>query len=80
MTLEILTGFLAWCTLFNLVVLFLWWLALAVAGDCMRRLHGRWFDIGDTEMAAVHYRVLAQFKVLWVFFNLTPYLVLRLVF
>jgi hypothetical protein len=80
MTLEVLTVFLAWCTLFNLVILFLWWLVLAFGGGWIRRMHGRWFDIGDAEMAAVHYRVLAHFKILWVLFNLTPYLVLRLIF
>jgi Family of unknown function (DUF6868) len=78
MTLELLTTFLAWCTLINLVVLFIWWLALAFAGGWVRRMHGRWFAVSDENLAATHYRLLANFKLLWVFFNLTPYLVLRL--
>jgi hypothetical protein len=44
----------------------------------MRRKHGQWFKLSDESFAAIHYKVLAYFKLLWVFFNLTPYLVLRL--
>jgi len=78
MDLETLTSFLAWCTAINLVILLIWWLLLAVAGGWMRRMHGKWFKLSDEDFAAVHYRVLAYFKLFWVFFNLTPYLALRL--
>ena len=78
MTLEILTAFLAWCTLINLVILFIWWLVLSFAGGWMRGMHRRWFDLSDESFAAIHYRVLAYFKLLWIVFNLTPYLALRL--
>jgi len=78
MTTEFFTTFLAWCTLVNLVILVLWWLILLAVGGWMRRLHGKWFGVGEEALAATHYTVLAHFKVLWVIFNLTPYLVLRL--
>ena len=78
MTLETLTSFLAWCTLINLVILILWWLVLAFGGAWMRSMHRKWFDLSDESFAAVHYRVIAYFKVLWVVFNLTPYLAPRL--
>ena len=78
MTLDVFTSFLAWCTLINLVILILWWLVLAFAGTWMRGMHRKWFDLSDESFAAVHYKLLASFKLLWVFFNLTPYLVLRL--
>jgi len=78
MTPEFLTSFLAWCTLINFVILILWWLVLAFGGTWMRDMHRKWFDLSDESFAAVHYKVLAYFKVLWVLFNLTPYLALRL--
>ena len=34
--------------------------------------------MSDERIAATHYHILAHFKVLWVIFNLTPYLALRL--
>lgn len=78
MTIETLTSFLAWCTLVNLVILILWFFVLTGAGGWMRRMHGKWFGLTDEGFATVHYRVLAYFKMLWIVFNLTPYLVLRL--
>ena len=78
MTLEVFTSFLAWCTLVNLVFLLIWFLFLTAGGGWMRRMHGKWFGLSDEAFAAVHYKMLAYFKLLWVMFNLTPYLVLRL--
>jgi hypothetical protein len=78
MTLEVFTSFLAWCTLVNLVFLLVWFFFLAAAGGWMKRMHGKWFNLTDEGFAAVHYKMLAYFKLLWVMFNLTPYLVLRL--
>ncbi len=78
MTLELFTSFLAWCTLINLVFLFIWFFVLTAGGGWMRRMHGKWFNLTDEGFAAVHYKMLAYFKLLWVMFNLTPYLALRL--
>ena len=78
MTLELFTSFLAWCTLINLVFLLIWFFVLIAGGGWMRRMHGKWFNLTDEGFAAVHYKMLAYFKLLWVMFNLTPYLVLRL--
>jgi len=78
MTVEFFTSFLAWCTLINLVFLLIWFFFLTAGGGWMRRMHGKWFNLSDEGFAAVHYKMLAYFKLLWVLFNLTPYLVLRL--
>lgn len=78
MTLEIFISFLAWCTLINLVILIVWWWVLAFGGTWMRGMHRKWFDLSDESFAAVHYKVLVTFKILWIVFNLTPYLALRL--
>ncbi len=78
MSIEIFTSFLAWCTLINLVILLLWWFVLNVGDNWMRRMHANWFDLSDERVAATHYNILAHFKLLWVIFNLTPYLALRL--
>jgi hypothetical protein len=78
MTIEFFTSFLAWCTLVNLVFLLIWFFFLTAGGGWMRRMHGKWFALSDGEFAAIHYKAIAYFKLLWVVFNLTPYLVLRL--
>ena len=78
MTLEVFTSFLAWCTLVNFVFLLFWFFFLTAAGGWTRRMHGKWFGLSDEAFTAVHYKMLADFKLLWVMFNLTPYLALRL--
>ena len=78
MTLEAFTSFLAWCTLVNLVFLLIWFFFVIAGNGWLRRMHGKWFPLTDAEFAATHYRLIAHFKLLWVLFNLTPYLVLRL--
>ena len=41
-------------------------------------MHGKWFKLSDESFDAIYYKTMAYFKVLFVVFNLTPYLVLRL--
>jgi len=78
MTVEFFTSFLAWCTLINLAVFLIWWAFIAAGGSWMQRTQAKWFRVREESVPAVHYKVMAYFKLLWVFFNLTPYLVLRL--
>ena len=63
---------------YRLVFLLIWFFFLTAGGGWMRRMHGKWFNLSEEGFAAVHYKMLAYFKLLWVMFNLTPYLVLRL--
>jgi hypothetical protein len=80
MDIEIVRGFLAWCTLIDWILLLVWWGFVVFAGDWMFRLHGRWFRISRQTFDATHYAGMALFKVLILVFNLAPYLVLRLFF
>ena len=77
MSAEMLRDVLAWCSLINLVLLLLWGLAFMAAHDWMRRLHGRLFRMSDQTFDTVHYAGMGLFKLLWLVFNVVPYLVLR---
>ncbi len=78
MTFETLRAFFGWCTLVNWAILVVWWLYMVLAGDWMKRMHGKWFKLSPEEFDAVYYKTLAYFKLATIVFNLTPYLVLRL--
>jgi hypothetical protein len=80
MDIETLRSFLAWCTLFNWILLLIWWLFIAVAGDWVYAIHTKWFEIPRDSFETVHYAGMAFFKIAVFVFNLVPYLVLRLVF
>ena len=73
-------SFLGWCTLFNWILLLVWWGFVALGADWMYELHGRWFSISRQTFDAAHYAGMALFKILILVFNLVPYLVLRFFF
>ena len=80
MDIETLRSFLAWCSTLNLILLMLWWVGFATAGDWIRRIHGKWFALSKETFDAIHYSGMAFFKILVLALNLVPYLVLRLFF
>jgi len=80
MELETVRSFLAWCTVLNSVLVLVWWVFFAVAGDWIYGLHGKWFKLSRPTFDAIHYAGMALLKTLIFVFNLVPYLVLRLFF
>lgn len=77
MQIEILRDLLAWCALTN-IVLYLWWvLTFIYAHDWMFRFHSRWFNLTQDRFDSIHYAGIAFYKILIIFFNLIPYVVLR---
>ncbi|MEJ2093628.1 MAG: hypothetical protein P8X93_00175 [Gammaproteobacteria bacterium] len=78
MQIEILRDLLAWCALTN-IVLYLWWvLTFIYAHDWMFRFHSRWFNLTQDRFDSIHYAGIAFYKILIIFFNLIPYVVLRI--
>ncbi len=70
---------LGWCTLINFLLLMYWWGWLALAGDFVYQLHGELIQIQISRPVfdAIHYAGMTLFKLLFVVFNLVPYLALR---
>ena len=72
------TQLLGWCTVINFGLLLLSTIALLIAGPWAERIHGKLFKLPSEELRPIYFRYLATMKLLWLFFNLTPYLALRL--
>ncbi len=79
MTLELVRDTLGWCTAINFGLLIVWFVGLLVAREWIRRLHGKWFRLSEESFDAIHYAVMAIFKLLIVVFNLVPYIALLIV-
>ena len=79
MELEILRAFFGWCTVLNGGFLILSFLILALAGDWVYRMQGRWFPISREAFSLAMYCFLGAMKILVLLFNLTPYLALTIV-
>lgn len=79
MTVEVVRGFFAWCTLINMGLLVWWFLWFFLAHDWIYGLHGRWFKLSEERFDAIHYAAMAFFKISLIVFNLVPYLALRII-
>lgn len=79
MPVDALADLLLWCSLAHYLILLLWFAAFIGARERIRRLHGRWFRLSDSQFDAIHYTAMAFYKLLILFFGLVPAIVLKLV-
>ncbi|PHR54788.1 MAG: hypothetical protein COA44_12210 [Arcobacter sp.] len=74
-----LESILAWSLLINISVLLFWFLMFIVAHDSLYVLHCRWFKLSVERFDFSHYISMAFYKLLILFFNLAPYLAIRII-
>lgn len=79
MTLEIVRSILAWCLVFDLLILFLWFGWFVFGRDFIYRMHSKWFPMSVDHFNRIHYAGIAIFKICIIVFHLGPYLALRIV-
>ena len=80
MNIEQLSDFFLYSALFNYAVLLFWFVMLCLAKDFVRRLHCTWFNIDAQQFDAIHYQLMGQYKLLIFIFNLSPWLVMLILF
>jgi len=73
-----LLSFFRWCTLLNFALLMFYALCCAMAGDLLAGLHGTLFQIPAAALPLVLYGFMGLYKVLWLVFNVTPWLALEI--
>jgi hypothetical protein len=79
MDITILTSFFGWCSLLNGLLLVLWTVIFMAAPDLVYRIQSRWFPIPQETFNVVFYLFIGVFKLLFLFFNLVPYVVLLII-
>ncbi len=79
MDIQTLTSFFMWCTVMNGALLVLWSIMLLFAPDLVYRTQSRWFPISRETFNVVIYCFLGAFKIVFLAFNLVPYLALLIV-
>lgn len=75
---ETLRVFFMGCSIINGVILTFYALILLVAGEWMRRLHARWFPVSRETYYAANYLIIGIYKILFLVFNLVPFIILSL--
>jgi len=68
---------LGWCSIFNMALLFLWFLFMLIAHDWVYRMHSALFHIPKVTFYEIHYGGMLLYKLAIWFFNIIPYFVLR---
>jgi hypothetical protein len=79
MAIQTLTTFLMWCTIINGALLALWITMCIAAPDLVYRTQKIWFPISRETFDVVMYSFLGFFKIVFLIFNLVPYLALLIV-
>ena len=79
MDIQTLTTFFMWCTILNGGLLVLWTAMLILAPNWVYRTQSKWFPISRETFDIVIYSFLGVFKIVFLFFNVVPYIALLIV-
>lgn len=78
MNLEVAEKFFMYCTIINACVITVWAVCYMFFPDPLYRSQKKWFDISREQFNVVFYSLLGLFKIMFIIFNLTPYIALRI--
>jgi len=76
MDIQTLTMFFMWCTIINGGILVLWTMFFVFAPDLVYGIQNKWLPIPRETYNVVIYAFLGLFKVLFLIFNVVPYVAL----
>ena len=79
MDIQILTSFFMWCSIINGGLLTIWTLAHLAAPDLVYKTQKAFFPMPKETFTVVFYSFLGLFKIIFLIFNLVPYLVLLII-
>jgi hypothetical protein len=79
MEMQILTDFFKWCTILNGGLLIFSSFMLLCVGDLVYRIHSKWFPMSREAFNVVIYSFVGVFKLIWIAFNVVPYVALLII-
>lgn len=79
MDIRLLTSFFMWCTIINGSLLIIWTVISALAPELLYRSQKWLFPIPREKFDVVIYSFLGLFKIVFLVFNLVPFIALKLV-
>jgi len=79
MDIQALTRFFMWCTIINAGLLVFSFIMLLLAQDFVYSMHSKWFNIPRQTFNVAIYSFLGFFKIIFILFNLVPYLALLII-
>lgn len=78
MDISDLTIFLGWSSIINIGLLLFSSLMLTACRNPIQKLHAKLFNISEESLPPIYIKVIAQYKILIIIFNVVPYFALRI--
>ncbi len=78
MEIQSLTEFFKWCTVINGALLVIFYLILTLGQNWVYRMHSRLFPMKRETFTVVIYSFLGFYKIIFIAFNLIPYIALEI--
>ncbi len=79
MDMSTLTAFFMWCTILNGALLILWTVMFMAVPDFVYRIHSKWFPISREAFDITLYALAGGYKIVFLVFNLIPFIALVIV-
>ena len=79
MDIQTLTTFFMWCTIINGGIFILWSIFLVLTPDFIYSIQNKWFPIPRETYNVIIYSFLGLFKIVFLVFNVAPYVALLIV-
>ena len=79
MTLNTLMAFFMWCSIINGTVLLLWIVSCIAVPDLVYRTQRKWFPLHRETFNVVIYAFIGFYKILFLIFNVVPYVALLII-
>lgn len=79
MDIQLLTKFFMWCTIINGALFSLWTIMCIFAPDLVYRTQNKWFPIPRETYNVVIYSFLGLFKIIYLIFNVVPFVALLII-
>jgi hypothetical protein len=79
MEIQTVTRFFMWCTIINGAMLVFSSIMLLLAQDFVYSMHSKWFHIPRETFNVAIYSFLGFFKIVFIVFNVVPYVALLIV-
>lgn len=79
MDIQTLTIFFMWCSIMNGALLVFWTTMCISAPDLVYRTQSKWFPIPRETYNVIIYSFIGLFKIVFLVFNVVPYVALRIV-
>ena len=77
MSLKTLKTFFFWMTVINFLILLISTVGVVALTQEMKVIHSQMFQVPSDDLSQIYLEYLAWYKLLWMIFNLVPYISLR---